>query len=118
MKTEGKCQERNKKEEEGKKMGEVLCTEGLLGLTKTGDNQIYLQRWYQRVNAFDVKQKDPFLWPCFLSFAAAGLVLIGKHCLCCISRPRCHPDWDGCMRQVIIHLLRLGRENQDEFSSM
>ena len=91
MKVEGKCQESNKKEEEGKKMGEVLCTESLLGLTKTGDNQIYLQRRYWLVNAFDMKQKDPLLWPCFLSFAAAGLVLIGKHCLCRMSMSRCHP---------------------------
>lgn len=107
MKTEGKCQESNKKEK-GKKMGEVLCTKNLLGLTKTGGNQMYLQRQYWRVNAFDMKQKDPLLWPCFLSFAAAGLVLTVKHCLCRISTPRCHPVWDGCMTQVIIHLLRLG----------
>lgn len=44
MKAGGKCQESNRKEEEGKKMGEMLCTDSLLDLTKTGDDQIYLQR--------------------------------------------------------------------------
>jgi len=74
-----------------------LYTESLLGLTKTADNLIYLQRLYWRVSAFDMKQKDPFQWPCFLSFAAAGLALISKHCLCCVSTPRCHPVWGGRM---------------------
>lgn len=96
-------------------MGEMLCTESLLDLTKTGDDQIYLQRRYWLVNAFDMKQKDPLLWPCFLSFAAVGFLLIGKHCLCCISTPRCHPAWGGRRTQVMIHSLRLGQENQDEF---
>lgn len=66
-------------------MGEVVCTESLLGLlTKTGGNQVYLQRWYWQGYAFDMKQKDPLLSLCFLRFAAAGLVLMGKYHPCCV----------------------------------
>lgn len=60
MKTEGKCQ-KNKKEEEGEKAGGVLCTESLLGLAETGDNQTYLQRRCWQVNTFDMKQESFFV---------------------------------------------------------
>lgn len=93
MKTEGKCQ-KNKKEEEGEKTGEVLCTESLLGLAETGDNQTYLQRRCWQVNTFDMKQES-FLWLWFLSFAVAELMLTVEHSLCGISAPRYHPVWGG-----------------------